>query len=457
MKFYNREAEKKALEDAIKKSPALILIKGRRRVGKTALILNSIKENAIYFFIDNKKTEKNLLFEFEEILKKELNLPNYIKIEKWEHFFQIIFESKKTIILDEFQRILGISPSAINQLQKFWDLNPPKNALILSGSNIGMIKKIFINEGSPLFKRATMDMTLKSLDFSVCKKILKDLGIKDFENQFKIYSIIGGIPYYYSLLQNETIESWKDVVKIIFLNPFSPLKNEVNDTLIEGFGKEHLSYYAVLNAIALGKTTKKEISDFSGILPSSISPYLYDLGNLLDIIEYEIPITEKKPWKTKLGRFILKDNFFRFWFKFIFRHQSIYEKANYSYLFELIEKDFDSFSGFSFENVAREFILKLNNKNNLPVKFDKIGRWWDRKGQEIDMVLISDRDDAIMLIECKWKEDANPEMILSSLMEKEKFLNHKKKNVFYGIIAKSFKNKTKNAIVFDINDLEKNL
>lgn len=454
MKFYNRKEELKELKKAIDNSPSLILIRGRRKVGKTALLRKALeKTDHIYFYIDANKTEKQILIEFEKILKKELDLPTYVKVESWEDFYNIIFSNKKHIAIDEFQRLYEISPSAIYSLQNHWDEGKTEISLILSGSNVGMIKKIFIEKGAPLFKRATHDLFLKPLTFAQCREIFQDISITDIEEQVKIYSLVGGIPYYYVLLEKWKVKNSKDAINSLFLNQLSPLKNEVRDTMIESFGKGHPSYYSVINAIAMGKSTKKEISDFSGIKDSSISPYLYDLENLVDIVEYRAPITEKKEWKTRMGRFFIKDNLMRFWFNFIYRNMSYYQEQDYQYLQKLIKKDFESHVGLAFEQVCKEFMRTLNRKNKLHERYGRIGRWWNRKGEEIDIILVG--AETITLVECKWSENTNAWSILNSLKEKEKFLQHNKSIVKYCVISRGFSKRCDEITCYDIKDIEK--
>jgi AAA+ ATPase superfamily predicted ATPase len=455
MKFYNRKNELAGFSQAVLRAPNLILVRGRRRVGKTSLILNILKDTkGIYLYVHRKKKAKELFLEFEEMLRHEWNLPEYVKIEKWSSLFEIIFSHKAVVAIDEFQRLLEIDPSAITQLQDYWDRlgQKSKTALVLSGSNTGMIKRIVLETGAPLFKRARFDLFLKPFKFSDIREVLEDLGVKEIEEQIKIYSICGGIPYYYVLLEGKKISSWRDVVNFLLLNPFSPLKREVRETMIESFGKEHPNYYAIISAIAMGKTTKKEISDYSGIDKDEISKYLYDLEDLVDVIKYEIPITEKRS-RTRRGIFRITDDFFRFWFHYIFRNISYYEEQNYDYLNKLISKDIDSHIGPSFEKISKEFMVKLNNNDKLPSKFSKIGRWWSRKGDEIDLVMMS--EDSALFVECKWNSKVDAYSILKNLVEKEKLIEHKKKNVYYAIVARGFKSKTKDALCFDLEDLHK--
>ncbi|MHA1469358.1 MAG: AAA family ATPase, partial [Candidatus Asgardarchaeia archaeon] len=163
MKFYDRESELNVLETLNKRRPSFIVITGRRRVGKTELIKQFIKgKNALYFFVDAYKSLSELIDEYAEYIVRELSLPSYIKISKAEEFLEFIFTNEIVknrqliIVFDEFQRFLKINPSFIMLLQKFWDLykNDTNIYLIISGSSIGMIRRIFLEEKAPLFKRA---------------------------------------------------------------------------------------------------------------------------------------------------------------------------------------------------------------------------------------------------------------------------------------------------------------
>jgi AAA+ ATPase superfamily predicted ATPase len=126
-------------------------------------------------------------------------------------------------------------------------------------------------------------------------------------------------------------------------------------------------------------------------------------------LDYEIPVTEARPWKSKKGRYFLNDNFFKFWFKYIYRNRSDYEIGNYDILIKKIQQDFESLVGREFEKISMQFLRELNTQNKLPFAFSKIGRWW-RKGSEIDIVAFNEDSKNILFGECKWqnrKENAN--------------------------------------------------
>ncbi len=281
MKFYDREDELKELEFAKRiadNHKILIVITGRRRVGKTEIIRQFFsKSDSLYFFVNPKKTSSELLSEFSSIITSGLSLPEYVKIDTWNSFFKVLFDASKekriVVAIDEFQRFSNMEPSVIFELQKNWDVHKGQLLLIISGSSIGMIRKIFIEEKAPLFKRAHNILTITPFEFETVRNILEDFGIINIEEQIKLYAIYGGIPMYYLLMGDYRIKDAMSSIEQFLLRDFAPLKDEVSDIMIEEFGRELPSYYAIITAISMGKNTAKEICDYAGIKETSLMPY----------------------------------------------------------------------------------------------------------------------------------------------------------------------------------------
>jgi len=448
--------------------PSMLVLTGRRRVGKTELIKEFLKhEKGIYLFVDDKKSERMLLDEYSRQIKEMFNLGDYVILRDWEHLIKLLFDisrqSEIVVAIDEFQRFADINYSVINQMQKYWDTckEGSKIFFILSGSSIGMIKDIFIRQKSPLFKRAQNILFIEPFDFGNISVILNDLMITDIKTKIEIYSLFGGVIYYYALMEHYNVKSVKSILDDLILRKFAPLGNEVRDIMIECFGKEHRTYYSILAAIALGKGTKKEIADFVDVKETSLSNYLYDLADLLGVVQHKIPITEENQKKSKKGRYFLKDNFFKFWFKFIYRNMSYYEIGNYEYIKEKIKSEFNSYVGFIFEDVCREFLLNLNgNTSSLQFNFSKIGSWWSRKGDEIDIVALNEETKEVMFCECKWTEKKVGLGTLNELKEKAKLVEwyNQDRKEYFALFSKSgFEDNLislkDNALLFDLNDL----
>lgn len=438
MKFYNRERELELLDMLYKSRPSLLVVTGKRRVGKTELIKQFMKnKKSLYFFVDSNKSIDILMSEFNDLLKDGLGLPDYVQLNDTETFLDFLttYEGDVVVAIDEFQRFLKVHPSFITQLQKYWDMRSDKCSLFLmiSGSSIGMIRKIFIEEKAPLFKRADNILTLKPFTIHEVFSMLEDIGIKDPDEKLNLYFLFGGTIYYYRLFEKYQCRGFADALEKLIFNEFAPLGNEVRDVLIEEFGKEHATYYEIISAISRGRCSLSEISDMSHVSANSLPSYFYDLIDLLGIVEHRIPITDI-PKKSKRGRYFLKDNFFRFYGYFIYPMLSQYMAGSYTTLMEKVSRDWNSFTGRIFEDICRELISK-----ELIDEYPKIGPWWDRKGNEIDVVGINAQDNKMIVIEVKNMElsEKSARNILRSTVEKVGFIKGgSTMQVNVGIIAR---------------------
>ena len=284
MKFHNREDELHELRLLRNALPAMIVLTGRRRVGKTELVKKFLEDSAgVYFFVDNEKSGKMLIAEFSGQLKECFDLGEYVKIDEWESLLKLIFDIGRDrdviICIDEFQRFLQLNPSFINQLQKYWDLRSSGSRVffVLSGSSVGMMNRIFVEQKAPLFKRAQNILFIEPFNFKTINSILTDMGIADPITRIEMCTLFGGMIHYYTLLEHYGVKSAGDAIDKLILRKFAPLKSEVRDTMIESFGREHRTYYSILTAIALGKSTKSEISNFVDVKVTSLSAYMDNL------------------------------------------------------------------------------------------------------------------------------------------------------------------------------------
>jgi AAA+ ATPase superfamily predicted ATPase len=443
MHFHGREEELKELKYLFKKRPSMAVLVGRRRIGKTTIIQKMLEDHdGLYFYIDKDKKSPMMLEEFSEYMHRKLKTPSYLKFERWADLYDYLLNNYDGMVaFDEFQRLLDIEPSAITELQNKWDTLKKKSNvfLVLSGSNIGMIKKIFNKEGAPLYKRADNRLRLRPFSFREMSDLLHKIGVNDIKEKIRLFAIFGGVPYYYEMIEKYECKSAIEAIEKLLLREYAPLEDEIKDVMIEGFGKDHPTYYAIISAIALGKTTKKEIGDIAGIKETSLSPYLYDLMEMAGLVEYEVPVTEKREWKSKRGHYILKDPFFEFWFRFIFRNRSIYEIKEYRYLTKMINEQLDGFVGRKFEKIVKEA---------LRAKHMKIGRWWSRKGDEIDLIGLNER---ALLVECKWQDDVDAQKVLEELIQKAALTGIEKEKE-YLIVARSFVKKKEYCL--DLKDLK---
>jgi AAA+ ATPase superfamily predicted ATPase len=403
MQFYNREKELALMQLLNDRNPSFLVITGKRRVGKTELIKQFIKDQrSLYLFVDSNKSIDILMDEFNQVIKEKLKLPDYIKVDAPENFLEFItsYEHDLVIAIDEFQRFLKVYPSFITQLQKYWDMKPDncKVFLIVSGSSIGMIRKIFIEAQAPLFKRADNIMTLKPFTIHETFAMLDDLGIKKIEDKLDLYFLFGGTIYYYRLFEKYQCAGFHDALEKLIFSDLAPLKDEVRDIIIEEFGKEHTTYYEIISAISQGKCSMSEISEMTHVSASSLSAYFYDMIDILEIVEHRIPVTDDRK-KSKRGRYFLKDNFFRFYGRFIYPMLSQYMAGNYVSLTEKVLQEWQSYTGKIFEDTVRDLIIEKISSD-----YPEIGSWWNRKGDEIDILGIDWKNRKALAVEIKNKE-----------------------------------------------------
>ncbi len=449
MKFYNRETELEKLEKLHSLSQGnafLTVMTGRRRVGKTELIKHFItnridaesRKDCIYIFVDIKQS-KILLGEISEKFKNSLSSDVFVPdFASWDELFRFIFILAKkkqfTIIFDEFQNFKFIDKGIFSTLQKYWDENAgdSKILLIAVGSFVGLMKNTFQDYKSPLYGRVSSFFALKPFNYETTRKILRDMDYENEVNIMKIYAVFGGVPKHYLLLENYNIRNanFNEILMELVVDSDSPLRNEVRNILIQEFGRENSIYFSILEAISRGKCSLVDIANYLDIAPNSLNKYLQELTTYYEIIERKVPATEDKPERSKKGRYFIKDNFFRFWFRFIYPNASELEISNFKRVFEKIDENINAYTGSIFEDVCREFLVRCNNKKikSLNLNFNKIGSWWDRKGNEIDIAAIGDKE--ILLGECKWTNKKVDVKIAASLVEKSEFIKTKLKKRF---------------------------
>ena len=367
-------------------------------LGKTTLALqNYSNEKVLYFFV-SKKNEQLLCEEFSNEIIEKLEVKIFGKLTKFEELFAFILELGKTksftLIIDEFQEFFRINESIYSSMQKLWDLNKDKTNihLITCGSVYTLMKKIYEDNKEPLFGRCDFKIDLKPLKVSVLKEILKDYNSYSNENLLDFYLLTGGVAKYIELFILNNSFDLKSMIDTI-IDPNSMFLEEGKNRLIEEFGKEYGTYFSILALISDSKTSKSEIES---ILERNISGHLARLENDYNIIKSIKPINAKP--NSKVQKYEIVDNFLAFWFRFIFKYQSLIEAENFDRLKEIIYRDISTFKGKFLEKL---FIELLKEKQT----FTKIGSYWERNNQnEIDIVAIDDIDKKVLICEVKLSE-----------------------------------------------------
>lgn len=437
--FIDRNEELEKLMDiAQSKKAELVLVYGRRRVGKSRLLTEfARKTNALYFMAD---ISENIL----DILSKQVP-EKFIRFHTWEDFFEYIYMCKeKIIIIDEFQYLYLINKAWPTILQRWWEkLKETDKKIILCGSIISTIYKIAMGYGSALYGRKTMEMQISPLKF---KFISGFFPRYTFEQLVEVYSLVGGVPRY--LEEFEPTISIDENIKKKIINKTAFLYNEPLNLLFEEF-RTPAPYNSILLAITQGYVKFAEIVEVSKIQSFKLPKYLFVLERV-GLIEKEVPVTEKKI-KGKITRYKIKDNFYRFWFHFVFQNKLLIEQGLQKEVFYAIKKDFNAYVGKSFEDICKEYIIE---SGMFPCT--KIGKWW-HKDMEIDIVAINETSKDILYAECKWQEHVDAKKRLEELKKKAACIPQTKLyRTKYILFAKSFKERFKEQQVslLDIHDIE---
>ena len=440
IQFKDRKKERHELDEVLNsKTFEFIVIYGRRRIGKTELILKATenKKRIYYLAIGAKNLER-----FYNICIGHYPQVSKLKMD-WEVLFDFLKDNAETVVIDEFQNMIQEDANILNIFQSVTDtiLKDSPLKLFLLGSSISVMTSRVLDHKSPLYGRKTGSLELKSVSFFDLKEFFPKAGMEEL---VEIYGFADGVPYYLVRIDRSFWLWLKDEVE----KERGFLKDEV-DFLMRYEFEDVSTYKLILEAIAHGKTKLNEIKNYMNVKRTDISPYL---RNLIEVgmIKREVPITENV--RSRLGRYHISDNFLKFWFRYIYPNVSSIEEGIFD--IDIIKRDYNRYLGHIFEDVSKQFLIK--ERDNI-FKFSKIGKWW-HKEREIDIVALNESTEEIMFIECKWQDLSAKQVdkILAELKEKSKFVrwNNDTRKEQFAIIAKHIKDKDKlrkkGVLVFDL-------
>lgn len=439
MKFIGRIDELAALEREYKRESGFVVIYGRRRVGKTTLIKQFIKDKkALYFLTSQESSKQNMGSLTAKIARftGKAYLEN-ARLENWEQVFRMFAEyepeQKKILIIDEFQYLVKADPAFPSIFQNAWDeiLKDHNVMVILCGSHISMMTSSVLSHSSPLYGRRTAQIRLRPLRFTEFSMAFENVS---FEERVKIYSVTGGVPKYIEFFDNdETLE--KNIVENVLDR--SGFLSEEPSFLLNNEVKETSSYFSILKAISMGN---HRISDIATVLEqktNELSPYLATLIELF-LLEKRVPITENNPEKSRKGLYYINDNFIEFWFKFVYPYKGELELDNIEFVTEKLRSNFiDNHVSFVFEQVSRELLVDMCRNGKIDFNISRIGSYWN-SNTEIDVVAIDEQNKCLLAGECKFYEKSVGMRVYSELLKKcgsiSEFKNYE---VVHAIFSKS--------------------
>jgi len=426
-RFIDREEELRSIRERLG-SPRfeLIVVYGRRRVGKTRLVLEAVKGTRHVYYL---AVEGDNLRHFRRVASLVVPELRFVR-EDWEAYFNFLRDL--VIVIDEFPNLIREDPGVVSVFQRIVDtvLQGTRTKLILVGSSVSMMTSRVLSYRSPLYGRRTASLRLGPMGFFEIRGFFPGAG---WEELVEIYGFADGIPFY---LERVSTPFW-DWLGRELARPDSFLRDELDFMLRYEF-VEVATYKKILEAIAMGRNTPKEIREYTGLRHSDITPYLRNLIEV-GLVRREVPVTESE--RSKKGRYYISDNFTAFWLRYIQPNLSAIEEGVFS--IDTIRSDYPNYLAWVFEKIARQFLVRLNKQGRLPLRFTKIGRWWHR-GEEVDIVALDPAGKKALLVEVKWSKlsERDAARIIARLEAKaEKIRELRGYQKHLGLVAKRIEDK----------------
>jgi len=418
MRFYNRETELKTLGKACAGDYSeMVVITGRRRIGKSRLVNEFLKGTDAIKVLVVPKEEKQLAADFSESMTDKKGFrPSFNNIKEALDYFLLKSETR-ILFIDEFPNLLEVNPSLPHEFQRAWEQyrDSSKKVLIFSGSYVGMMDKIFTKRKAPLFGRAGHTILLQPLPLDIVWEMQRDLGILDPVEQIRNFCVLGGVPFYYELLERR---GKGNVISSLFFDVDAPLREEGLNILRQEFGAAYKKYFSIIEAIGAGLVSQSEIADRLGTKQTTLSKYMASLQRDFRLVDRTVPYGQN-PLRSKKGIYSIRDNLTAFWFS------KVYGKSR-----PPTEKEVNDFVSRRFENLCRDMLTARVRHEDVVAS----GRWWGRlapgpgrdrsEEREIDVVVETGKN--LYLGECKWTNEKVGERELGHLKASAQALGTRK-------------------------------
>ncbi|MBQ7701113.1 MAG: ATP-binding protein [Candidatus Methanomethylophilaceae archaeon] len=398
MRFYGREselAELRRIRDISLKESRFTVITGRRRIGKTSLMLRSVEgTDFIYIFI-SRKSEVLLCEEIQRTME-DSGIRIVGRVTRFRDLFRELMlysvEHPITVIMDEFQDIRYVNEVIFSEMQEVWDLNTDKAHinLIVSGSVHSMMVRIFEDSKEPLFGRPTGKIMLNPLPISKMKEILNDHN-PDYtkEDLLILFMLTGGVPYYMQLLMDNSATDKDSMLNHAFRNG-STFLTEGKDLLVSEFGNDYRIFFSILQLISSGKESRSEMEDILGI---ELGAYLKRLESEYGFIRQIRPAFSEKG--SRNNHWIISDMYLRFYFRFINPRFGLIESGRSDLLIRQVMSELNDYEG----KVLEEYFRRKIAEGDI---YTQLCSYWSRKGDvEIDIIVLDDVLKTARVIEVK--------------------------------------------------------
>ena len=389
--FTDREKELEALQKAYEKRPGLAIVYGRRRIGKTRLILEWLKHTrakSVYYIAQLQSHTRNLKLMAEKT-GRQLGDPLYERITPGSlgDLLDLLSRSHvDVVVIDEFTYWARSSPQVVSELQEYVDTRLPGTSMlvILTGSLVGVMERSILGGGSPLYARSTARLKLGHIGFEHLESILPRMPSRD---RVIVYSLVGGIPFYLCPLAGAA--SAEEAVEELILNPGSMLATEKDLLLREELRDPH-SYNAILSAMGRGYDTPGKIAVEAGIDQSHARKYLHVLERL-GFVERRPPLFSRK------GRYRISDPVIRTWYTLVEPVQELLEAGLYSEARTAIMGKLPEYVAPVWEDIVRSHLLRKHAGEGYTLP----GRL-EHRGEEVDIAILNTSEKKAVIAEAKW-------------------------------------------------------
>lgn len=397
MEFYGRETEIRTLretEEVSRRASQFTVVMGRRRVGKTTLILRATEGTKRIYTVVKRVAEPLLCERIQrEALAAGVDIPG--RTESLSELLKALMLHSRhdplTLIIDEFQELQRVNPNVFEDIREVWDTYGPEARinLVVSGSVHSLMVRIFEDNREPLFGRSTCRLDLRPFRVSEMTGILMDRNPSpESEDLLTLYMLTGGVPEYVALLMDRGAVTADSMIRRA-LSPGSTFLREGEDLLVSEFGPGNKTYLSVLQLIASGRNSRAEMED---ILGTTLGEYLRRLEDEYGFIDRRIPMITRN---EKLSRWVISDQYLRFYFRYVQPNASYIEAGRTDLLEEAVRRDLESYEGRVLEDLFTRRVLEEG-------RYTSVGGYWNRKGDvEIDIVVTDDASRSVDLVEVK--------------------------------------------------------
>ena len=422
MKFYNREKELQQLAEIRQRSfdnhSQMTVITGRRRIGKTKLIMKSCDDTPTVYLFVSRNNETTLCTQFSAAVRHSLDsyVPDGIRsfVQLFEQIMVIGRSMAFNLVIDEFQEFFNINPSVFSGIQDVWDRYKDSTHVnfIASGSVYTLMHRIFLDYKEPLYGRCDTIIKLRPFSTDVMRHILSDYhpGYNN-DDLLALFTVTGGVPKYIELLIDRGAFTVNDIIDRV-MEENSIFLEEGTILFAQEFGKKYGNYFSILSAIASGRNTVPEIVQSVG--DTSIGGMLSRLEDDYELIVKKRPVMSKE--RSQNVRYEIADNFLRFWFRYVARNQNLLQMGLNDRLRDIAIADYPTYSGLTLEEWFR---LKLKESG----RYSTVGSWWNTtKGgkseqSEVDIVAlpVNDNEPAFVAEIKRQRKNFRPEWFASKV------------------------------------------